>query len=61
LQWGGISESFAEFSLHFVLGRQIDLLEKLRTDGNTACCMNLSQGSIGVMVVVKMLMVALNH
>ena len=53
LHWSGVTDGLPELTSDLVLRRQIDLLEKLRGDGQAARRLDLPQRIIWIMAAVK--------
>ena len=54
LHWSRVANGLSELTRDLVLGREVDLLEQLRRDGQAARGLDLPQRIIGIMVVIEM-------
>lgn len=48
IHWCRVAKSLPQFAFHFVWGREIELLEQFRRNGNTTCCPDMMQRGIGI-------------
>ena len=55
LHWSRVANGLSELTRDLVLGREVDLLEQLRRDGQAARGLDLPQRIIGIMVVIEMI------